>query len=70
MVSVYFGLIFSYTWLIWAFAFVFCLVSAIRRAVREAADGEGRNSARWTFLAARFFSVIIGGLTSLLFVTA
>ena len=39
------GIFFGWTWFIWAFVFVFCLVSAIKRSVQEASSGEDKNSA-------------------------
>lgn len=60
-----FAVFFAWTWFIWAFVFVFCLVSAITRSVQEAADGQDHKSGLYTALAALAFAVIVGGLASL-----
>ena len=60
------AIFFAWTWPIWAFVFVFCLVSAISRSVQEAADGKKRNSGKMTFWAAFSLAVILGGTASLL----
>ena len=60
-----FGIFFAWTWILWAFLFVFCLVAAISRAIQEAGDGQDHKSALYTFWAALFFAVILGGLSSL-----
>ena len=59
------GIFFAWTWLIWAFVFVFCLVSAIKRSVQEASSGEEKNAVWPTFWAALSFAVILGGMASL-----
>ncbi len=59
------GIFFGWTWFIWAFVFVFCLVSAIKRSVQEASSGEDKNSAWPAFWAALSFAVILGGMASL-----
>ena len=60
------GILFAWTWPIWAFVFVFCLAAAISRAVQEAGDGESRGSGWYAFGAALALAVILGGLVSLI----
>ena len=56
------GILFAWTWPIWAFVFVFCLAAAISRAVQEAGDGKSRGSGWYAFGAALALAVILGGL--------
>ena len=60
------GIFFAWTWFLWAFVFVFCLVAAIKRAVQEAVKSQDRNAETFTFWAALSFAVILGGTASLL----
>ena len=60
------GILFAWTWPIWAFVFVFCLAAAISRAVQEAGDGKSRGSGWYAFGAALALAVILGGLVSLI----
>ena len=64
------GTFFAWTWFIWAFVFVFCLVSAIKRSVQEAAGDQDQNSSTYAFWAALSFAVILGGMASLLVMAA
>ena len=64
------GFILAWTWPIWAFAFVYCLVTAIAIAVREEEDGKDRKSGAYTFFAALSLAVILGGTISLLAMAA
>ena len=66
MVSEILGILFAWTWPIWAFVFVFCLAAAISRAVQEAGDGKSRGSGWYAFGAALALAVILGGLVSLI----
>lgn len=56
------GTIFSWTWWIWSPAFIFCLVSAIRRSLRQETTGKESFALHFTLLAAILFTLIIGGL--------
>ena len=67
MVSRILGIFFAWTWPVWAFVFVFCLVSAIARAVRERSDGEDKGATLFTFWAALSLAVILGGMVSVQF---
>ena len=60
------GILFAWTWPIWAFVFVFCLAAAISRAVQEAGDGKSRGSGWYAFGAARARAGLLGGLGSLI----
>lgn len=60
------GILFAWTWPVWAFVFVFCLVSAIARAVQARSDGQDNRATLFTFWAALALAVILGGTTSLL----
>ena len=60
------GILFAWTWPIWAFVFVFCLAAAISRAGQEAGDGKSRGSGWYAFGAALALAVILGGLVSLI----
>ena len=57
-----FGIFFAWTWILWAFLFV---LAAISRAIQEAGDGQDHKSVLYTFWAALFFAVILGGFSSL-----
>ena len=59
------GIFFAWTWFIWAFVFVFCLVGAITRGIQEAGDGQDRKSGLYTLFAALSLAVILGGMTSM-----
>ena len=52
--GVVFGVLFAWTWPIWAFVFVFCLAAAIYRAVQEAGDGKTRRGSGWYALERRW----------------
>ena len=60
------GAIFSWTWWLWCPAFIFCLVSAIRRSVQQTTAGEGNFALHFTLLAAILFTLIIGGLVEMI----
>lgn len=60
------GILFAWTWPIWACVFVFCLAAAISRAVQEVGDGKRRGSGWYAFGAALALAVILGGLVSLI----
>ena len=66
MVSQILAIFFAWTWPVWAFVFIFCLVSAVSRSVQEAADGQEHGSTLRTFWAALSLAVILGGTVSLL----
>ena len=70
MVFEYLGYFFAWTWPIWAFVFVISLVSAISRTIQEQSDGQDRRSGWPVFWAALSFAVILGGITSLIFMAA
>ena len=70
MLAVILGVLFFWTWPVWAFVFVYCLVAAISDAVQEKSDGQKRKSRRYTFWAAVSFAVILGGIVSLFVMTA
>lgn len=66
MVSQFLGILFGWTWPVWAFVFVFSLVSAIKQAV-QTADEEEKNPALCPSLwAAGSLAVILGGMVSLI----
>ena len=66
MVSQVLGILFGWTWPIWAFVFVFSLISAIKKAV-QTTDEEEKNPALWPSLwAAGSLAVILGGMISLM----
>lgn len=60
------GVIFSWTWWVWCPAFIFCLVSAIRRSVQQVMTGEEKLALHFTCLAALLFTVIVGGLAAMI----
>lgn len=63
------GVLFTWTWPIWAFVFVFSLVSAIKQAVRAEDDIE-KNPALWSCVwASVSLAIIIGGMFSLIILT-
>ena len=60
------GVLFGWTWPVWAFVFVCSLVSAIKQAVRAEDDIE-KNPALWPCVWASIsLAVILGGIVSLI----
>lgn len=60
------GIFFAWTWFIWAPVFICTLVSAIRHKPQPPKDGKDA-SINWPlFWAALSFTIILGGLASLL----
>ena len=64
------GLFLAWTWPLWEFLFVYCLVGAIIRGIQEAGDGQDRRSGEYTFWAALSFAIILSGTLSLLVMVA
>ncbi len=65
MLFQFLAVLLAWTWPIWAFVFVFCLVTAISLSVRENSDGRDKNVTLFTFWAALSLAVILGGTLSL-----
>ena len=66
VVSEILGLLFGWTWPVWAFVFVYSLVAAVSGAVQKKNSGGGPAS----FLAAVSLAVILGGMVSLILMAA
>ena len=60
------GFWFAWTWFIWPFVFVLCLVSAVSRAVQEAKDETPHNSRAYAFAAGLALAVMTGGFVALM----
>ena len=66
MASKVLGILFGWTWPVWAFVFVFSLVSAIKHGVRSEDESE-KAPALWSCIgAAVALAVILGGMVSLI----
>lgn len=66
MVSQFLGILFGWTWPVWAFVFVFNLISAIKQAVQATGEEEKTPSLWPSIWAAGSLAVILGGMISLM----
>ena len=70
MVFNFLGIFFGWTWFIWAPVFICTLVSAIHHKPQPPKNEENAPVNWPLFWAALSFTIILGGLTSLIFMAA